>query len=162
MRLVRILLPVLSLLACRPLASGMETSPLSSEDVQAIRSLESAYVEAWLRDDTTAVLATLDTAPVLQPAGQRPLVGLEAVQGFWWPGDGSETRILSYEITVDEIGGMGSWAFSRGTGAMTFTWRREGPPQTISSRSMSLTVYRRNAKGDWRIARRMWGQLAGE
>lgn len=160
MRLIRLLLAA-PFLACQPVAPEEETL-LSPEDVQAIRSLESAYADAWLRDDTTAVLATLDTAPVLQPAGQRPLVGLEAVRRFWWPGDGSETRILSYETSVDEVGGGGSWAFSRGTGVLTFTWRREGPPQTISSRSMSLTVYRRNSVGDWRIARRMWGPLAVE
>ncbi len=98
MRCFRLLLALSPILACRPEATGVGLS-LSPEDFQAIRSLDSAYVAAWLRDDTTAVLATLDSAPVLQPAGQRPVVGREAVRRFWWPGDGSETRILTYDAT---------------------------------------------------------------
>ncbi len=133
---------------------------LSDADRTAIRRLDSAYVDAWLRDDTAAVLGTLMPDAVLMPAGQRPLTDPGAIRGFWWPTDGSRTRVTSYTTTVDEIGGGPEAAFVRGTGLLSFTYEKDSVVSQVTSRSMTLTVVTRDSAGRWRIARRMWGPLA--
>lgn len=133
---------------------------LTEEDRQAIRALDSAYVDAWLRDDTAAVMATLAPGAILMPAGVRPLEGDSAIRSFWWPTDGSRTRILAYETTVDEIDGGDSLAFVRGTGALHFVYEKDPTRLEQASRNMTLTVVARQADGSWRIHRRMWGPLS--
>jgi ketosteroid isomerase-like protein len=133
-------------------------APLSAQDWQAIRAIDSTYVSAWLRDDTTGVLATLEPGAVLMPAGQHPLEGVAAVRTFWWPQDGSHTKILTFVRTLDEVDGRGDVAWTRGTDTLTFLYTKGATPaSTVGSRSMTLALLRRQANGEWRISRMMWG-----
>lgn len=133
---------------------------LGDEDRQAIRALDAEYVNAWLRDDTAAVMATLAPGAILMPAGVRPLEGDSAIRSFWWPRDGSRTRILAYETTIDEIAGGDSLAFVRGTGTLRFVYEKDTTRLEQASRNMTLTVVARQPDGSWRIHRRMWGPLS--
>ncbi len=140
--------------------AGCTGSQLTEADRAAIRALDSLYVDAWLRDDTTAVLATLAPDAVLMPAGQRPLSGLDAIRNLWWPTDGSSTRVTAYTTTLDEIDGTRDLAYVRGTGQISFTYTKDTVSTDITSRSMTLTIVEPGPDGRWRISRRMWGTLA--
>src|SRR5688572_12501787 len=73
---------VLAVTAC---TSASPVAQFTANDERAIRALDSVFVAAWLRDDTTAVLGTLAPDAVLMPAGQGVLATLAAVRAFWWP-----------------------------------------------------------------------------
>ena len=60
------------------------------------------------------------------PAGQHPLTTPNDVRSFWWPSDGSHTRILTFQRTIDEIGGESNVAWVRGTDTLTFTYDANG------------------------------------
>ena len=157
-----LLVSACSLLACPspetpPPASTTQT--LAAEDHAALQALEEAYVEAWLADDTLSVLSTLDAQAVLMPGGQEPINGLNNIRQFWWPDDGSRTDITQYTITIDEIAGSGDLAYSRARGDLSFTYEQDGTTSALESTAISLTVYRRQADGSWRILRRMWAPL---
>jgi uncharacterized protein (TIGR02246 family) len=139
--------------ACRP------PSTLSAEDRAALRRLDSTYVRAWLADDTAAVLATLAPDAVLMPAGVGPLQGDSAIRSFWWPRDGSRTRVIAYHSTIDEMGGAPTLAYIRSTGDMTFTYQKDTVRIQRTTRSMTLTIATRQTDGSWRIHRRMWGNV---
>ena len=81
--------------ACTPQSSPIHQ--FTVDDERAIRHVDSAYVAAWLRDDTAAVLQTLAPDVVLMPAGQRPLATPNDIRAFWWPGDGTHTKILAFD-----------------------------------------------------------------
>lgn len=147
-------------LACGACATAAQRASLSAADVTAIRALDRAYAEAWLRDDTAAVLATLAPDAVLMPAGARPVAGQDAIRRFWWPADGSRTRVTAYRTTVDEVSGAGPLAYVRGSGTLSFTYERDTVRTAQTSRTMTLTVVARQPDGSWRIHRRMWGALA--
>jgi len=132
---------------------------LRSDDRAAIRQLDSVYVAAWLEDDSAAVLSTLAPDAVLMPAGQRPLADREAIRDFWWPNDGSRTRITSYTSVIDEIAGDRSLAYFRSTGELSFTYTKDSVSSEVTSRNMTLTIVTRAKDGRWHIARRMWGPL---
>jgi ketosteroid isomerase-like protein len=132
---------------------------LSTQDRAALHRLDSAYVEAWLRDDTAAVLATLAPDAVLMPAGVREVAGDSAIRRFWWPRDGSRTRITAYQSSIDEIEGVAPFAYIRGRGMMTFTYEKDTVRLQQTTRNMTLTVAARQPDGTWRIRRRMWGTV---
>jgi ketosteroid isomerase-like protein len=137
------------------------TTPASprftADDERAIRAVDSVFVAAWLRDDTTAVMNTLAPGVVLMPAGQSVLTTPDAIRAFWWPSDGSHTRILTFGRAIDELGGEGDIAWMRRTDSLTFTYAKGGATQSLTSRSMSLAVLQRQTDGTWRFSRVMWG-----
>ena len=145
---------VLVTAACTTPASAPQ---FSAADERAVRAVDSAYVAAWLRDDTTGVMNTLAPDAVLMPAGQHILPSPNAIRAFWWPSDSSHTRILTFQRTIDEVGGDANVAWMRGTDSLTFTYAKGGTTQSLTSRSMSLAVLQRQADGAWRFSRVMWG-----
>jgi ketosteroid isomerase-like protein len=146
----------LAILACTP----PEPNAFSAADERAIRQVDSLYVAAWLRDDTAAVLRTLAPDAVLMPAGQRPLMTPNDIRAFWWPTDGSRTKILTFRRVIDEIAGDANLAWVRGTDTLTFTYDKGQAHNELASRSMTLAVWRRQQDGSWRISRMMWGTRA--
>ena len=132
---------------------------LSDADRAAIRALDSSFVTGWLRDDTTAVLALFASDAQLLPPGSQPVVGVDAIRGWWWPSDGSRTRIVSFVRSIDEIVGTQDLAFMRGTGTLRWTYTKNGSTSTQSNRSLDLIVMARDATGSWRIIRQMWTTL---
>ena len=146
----------LAMLACAP----AEPKAFSSADERAIRHIDSLYVAAWLRDDTAAVLRTLAPDAVLMPTGQRPLVTPNDIRSFWWPTDGSRTKIPTFHRVIDEIAGDANLAWVRGTDTLTFTYDKGQTHSQLASRSMTLAVLRRQPDGSWRISRMMWGTRA--
>jgi ketosteroid isomerase-like protein len=132
----------------------------TAEDEAAVRRLEEAYRMGWLVNDSAAVMATLDPAAVLMPAGVAPLVGDSAIRAFWWPDDGSRTTITGYDIVVDELDGSGDIAWLRGRADLSFTYvAPAGDTSQITSRAAHLSIARRGDDGGWRIARRAWSAL---
>jgi ketosteroid isomerase-like protein len=130
---------------------------LAAADERAIRAVDSTYVASWLRDDTLAVMNTLAPDALLMPAGQHPLATPNDIRGFWWPRDSSHTRILTFQRTIDEIGGEGNVAWVRGTDTLTYAYDKGTTHSRLGSRSMTLAVWRRQPNGAWRISRMMWG-----
>lgn len=133
---------------------------LTTQDIEAVRALEEAYRTGWLANDSSAVMATLEPDAVLMPAGIQPLVGAAAIRTYWWPDDGSETTIESYDIVIEEIDGSGSFAYLRGRGSLAFTYRdATGAVSQLTSQAVHLSVARRGSDGEWRISRRAWSAI---
>lgn len=152
---VSALLIAVSLEGCAP-RSADQSAALTVVDQAAIRSLDSTFVQAWLHDDTTAVLSVFRPDAVLLPPGSQPVSGLAAIRAYWWPLDGSHTRITSFERQIVEIAGTKGLAYMRGTGALGWEYAKGGPPQIQSSRSTDLILVAPDSAGQWRVVRQMW------
>ena len=146
-----------ALLLAAACISAPPAATFTAEDQRAVRALDSAFVTAWLRDDTTGVMNTLAPDAVLLPAGQQPLTTPNAIRSFWWPSDSSHTRILTFDRAIDELGGEANTAWMRRTDSLTFTYAKGGTTSQLTSRSMSLAMLRRQPDGSWRFSRVMWG-----
>lgn len=134
--------------------------PISDADRAAILAVDSAFVDAWLKDDTTKVLSLFASDAVLMPPGAQPMTGLAAIRAYWWPSDGSHTRITSFTRAIAEVGGGGGVAFVRGTGTVGWTYAKKGQqPVAQTSRSTDFILYSRDAAGQWRVTRQMWSTL---
>jgi uncharacterized protein (TIGR02246 family) len=147
------------------LACGKEATPgrgLTARDSSDIETVRAAYVQAWLADDTSGVLATLDGDAVLLPPGRLPLKGEREIRAFWWPADGSRTTITAFDWTLDEMVGRPGLAFTRGISTVAWRYEKDTVRMEQTTRSTNLTILVRGADGRWRILRQMWGPpLAG-
>jgi ketosteroid isomerase-like protein len=137
-------------------SAGGSSASLNAADSAAILAAQAEFAAAWLRDDTTGVLAILDSAVVLLPPGGRPVNGHAAVRAYWWPNDGSRTRITGFNWTTDEIAGSGSLAYLRGISSLAWTYDKDTVHQGNTARSQSLILLRRDANGRWLFVRQMW------
>lgn len=134
--------------------------PLSAADRAAILALDSTFVAAWLADDTTKVLSVFAADAELLPPGAQPAIGLAAIRAYWWPADGSHTRITAFTRTVAEVSGTKGLAYVRGTGALRWTYTKAGGTTTTQSgRSTDFMVYMQDADGQWHVTRQMWNAL---
>jgi uncharacterized protein (TIGR02246 family) len=153
-----VLLALCLLPGCAP-KTGEGAESVTAVDRVAIRSLDSTFVQAWLSDDTAGVLSVFRPDAVLLPPGTLPVAGLAGIRAFWWPTDGSHTRITSFERQILEIEGTKGLAFIRVTAALAWTYAKGGPPTSQTSRSTDLILVAPDSAGHWRVIRQMWSTL---
>jgi len=156
-RLTTRLCSSLALIVAVALFACVEGVP--EENWQAVEAVADAYVQAWLANDSSAVLATLSEDAVLLPQGQAPVRGKEAIAKFWWPPEGPPTTITRYVSTVEQMDVSGTLASVWGTAELSFAWEADGELHEATNRSAYLMVLRPDASGAWRISHRMWGRL---
>jgi uncharacterized protein (TIGR02246 family) len=140
----------------------IETAPserLLPADEAKVRAVDAAYAAAWVRNDPTAILATLWPDAVLAPPGRAPVVGVEEIRKFWWPAGGPKTTVTAFESTVVQVGGSGSTAWALGTYQFDFWWEADGKRTERRNRGNALMVFRRSPEGEWRMSHRMWSDL---
>jgi uncharacterized protein (TIGR02246 family) len=130
---------------------------LTTADSAAVAALQNRYVAAWLADDTAAVLALFENDAMILPPGRQPVRGIDSIRAYWWPRDGSTTRILSFTLKASDISGTDRLAFTHGESALRWRYAKGGSTSESASRSVNLSVFRRAPSGEWRIARQMWG-----
>lgn len=134
-----------------------DPAALTDADRAAIRALDSTFVRGWLRNDTAAVLSVFASDAVLVPPGHPPVVGRAAIKAFWWPADGSRTRITSFTRAMDDIGGGGGdLALARGTAVVSWESEKAGQTTRQTTRSAEMLLLARNGGGQWRVIRQMW------
>jgi len=157
-RTLPLLLACIAVQACT-MGDTRHGTVLTGEDRAAIRSLDSTFVEGWLQDDTAAVLSAFRADAVLLPPGSDAVSGLPAIRAFWWPTDGSHTRITSFVRRILEIEGTRGLAYIRGTAALGWEYSKGGAPVAQTSRSADLILVAPDSSGHWRVVRQMWGTL---
>lgn len=148
------LIAVIGLSGC---ATSASTITLSVADSSAIRATQAEYVRAWIADDTAAVLRTLTSDAMLIPPRGLPVQGDSAIRAYWWPQDGSRTKITGFTWDIDEVSGQTTHAYTRGLSTVAWTYDKDTLHQSSSSRSVNLTLMRKEADGRWLISRQMWG-----
>ncbi|MGH7451894.1 MAG: YybH family protein [bacterium] len=131
---------------------------LSADDVTKIKAVNEAYVSAWLKNDSTAVMETLVPNAVLIPQGSRAIEGMKAINQFWWP-SGGKTTVTAFTITTEEVGGNDDVAYIRGTFTLSFIYEDANNKLERTNNGNYLMIMKRQADGTWRISHRMWGDL---
>ena len=148
---VAILTAVLPLTASQPAAAG---------DRAAVEAATLAYREAWLANDAERVMSTITADAVIYPSTLPPISGAERIRQFWFSAAGPPTRVTDMQLTIDEVTVDGDMAVVSGRGSLTFVTITNGvDSDPRSQRSWHVNVLRRQADGQWRIWRRMWGDI---
>ena len=131
---------------------------LPPEDISSIRGVSKQYVDSWLADDTSGVLGLFREDAFIYPSGMEPLRGIDKIRDFWFPDDSSKTKILKYEIEIEEVSGCLDHAYSIERGNLAFNYSKGQIQMSRESRSQAVTTYQR-INGQWKIVRRIWTDL---
>jgi uncharacterized protein (TIGR02246 family) len=139
-------------------SSSNEQQPkLTDADESAIRATIEAYRTAWLANDAKGVLKTFSDDAVLLPAHGAPaVVGIAAIEKYWFTPGGPPTIITELNITVDQAGGNGTLAYARGLDGVVWTVTEAGSTRRHSHPGTYLNVMRKQPDGSWRIQVHMW------
>ena len=128
----------------------------SAADRRAIERLHDEFADGWVSGDSARVLQTLTADAVILPHwGDDPVVGVQAIQAFWWPSGAPPTRVLHFTMRADEIAGTHDLAFARGRYALTFEVPSMEGPRSVTTAGNYLMLFRRELAG-WRISHRIW------
>lgn len=139
---------------------GADTG-LTQDDIQEIKQLHEKYRRAWLAGDANGVRSVFVDQPVLLPHhGDPPRVGRDQLNSFWFPPGAPPTKVLTLDLTYEEIGGSGSTAFVWGTDSVSWTTTQDGKPAIVSNKGTYLNVLRKLPNGEWKISHHMWDDPA--
>ena len=130
---------------------------LLPSDVAAIRALLERYRMGWLASNPDTVRRCFTQDAVRLPHhGVSPVVGMAAINEFWFPASSAKTTIIRFVQTLDEVGGEGTLAYVRGRseeawrvddGANSENWRNGGN---------FLAVLKMKGDGKWLMSHLMW------
>lgn len=120
-----------------------------SPDEAAIRHLIATWLQASENGDIDAVLALMAPDAVFLSAGQMPMKGCdafaEAMRGAL------SGHCLTANSDIEEVFVSGDLAYSRTQLAVTMTPRGGGP--AIRRSGQTLSIYRKDADGQWLLTR---------
>ncbi|HEY6249825.1 MAG TPA: DUF4440 domain-containing protein [Candidatus Angelobacter sp.] len=134
-----------------------QRSELTPDSKKAIRAAIESYRTAWLANDAKRVLKTLTDDAVLLPAHGTPaVVGIAAIEKYWFAPGGPVTTVTGLNITVDQIGGNGTVAFARGLDEVAWTVTQDGVTHRHFHPGTYLNVMKKLPDGTWRIQVHMW------
>ena len=127
---------------------------------ETFRVLIDTFGKGWERGDVDAICSVFtEDAVFLETPFSTPDRGMAAIRAYWWPVDGSHTRITSFERKIVEIAGTRGLAYVHGIGTLAWQYAKGGTPQTQSSRSTDLILVAPDPAGHWRVVRQMWSTL---
>jgi len=158
-RTIGVCLPLLLVTTVR----GNSPVGLATADTELIKSVLEKYRTAWLTNDAHGVRATFTKDAVLMPHhGINPIVGVTAINAFWWPATTARTTILKFVRTIDEVGGTASLAYVRGRSEVA--WKMEDGGKTESWRTAGnyMAVLKRQTDGKWLISHLIWDDIPNQ
>lgn len=117
--------------------------------VDHVRELHVAALNAGQADDWAAQFTD---DGVQMPPNAPANIGKQAI-GAWSGGLLGHFRV-QFALDVDEVRILDDWAFERGGYAITLDPKAGGP--LLKDSGKYITLYRRDQKGTWRMARDIW------
>jgi uncharacterized protein (TIGR02246 family) len=134
-----------------------QRSELTPQDQKAIKATVEAYRVAWLANDAKGVLKTFTDDAVLLPAHGTPaIVGIAAIEKYWFSSGGPTTIVTGLNITVDQVSGYERLAFARGSDDVAWTITQDGTTHRHFHPGTYLNVMKKLTDGAWRIQVHMW------
>ncbi|MBX6746705.1 MAG: SgcJ/EcaC family oxidoreductase [Acetobacteraceae bacterium] len=117
-----------------------------TENEQAIRDVVATWMRASRSGDTTTVLSLMTEDAVFMVPGREPF-GREAFEAA---ADAEGAPRIDGTNEIVEIRVLGDWAFTRNRIDLTVT-----PPtgEPVRRSGYTLTLFRKEADGRWRLAR---------
>ena len=119
-----------------------------TEDERAIRRVVATWMEATRSGDADTVLSLMTEDVVFMVPGQEPF-GREAFEAAAGQPDTARPRIEGTNDIV-EIQVLGNWAFTRNRIDLSITLPTGDP---VRRTGYTLTLFRKEADGRWRLAR---------
>jgi len=126
-----------------------EDGPTPEADTAAINTIWSTYVSSLEAGDIDAWLSLWTEDGVQMPPNEAPVIGKDQLRQR--NGAALDLFTVAIDITNQEVGVAGDWAFSRGFYTATFTPKDGSRPVPVDGKFM--TILSRQSDGGWKIHR---------
>ena len=153
------LLPLLFFITLTGCYDAPHPHGFKKDDKVAITKMIKDYNAAWLQKDSAAILNLFADTATLIPSGLKPIRGKKDINDFWWPKDGSITRINKYKITLLEIGCTDSLAYTYENGKLSWSYENGSVKFNKDQESHEITLFKKSHDGEWKIVKRIWTDL---
>jgi uncharacterized protein (TIGR02246 family) len=124
----------------------------SEADLEAIDGVRDAHAAALNAGDAEAWTAQFTDDGVQMPPNAPVNVGMTMI-GSWSQAFLDEFH-LQFALAVDEVRGLGEWAFERGSYTISLNPKAGGLPMQDTGKY--ITLYQRKPGDTWRMARDIW------
>lgn len=140
---------VLLLLAVAPASPGPDDADAVRREIERHNA---SAIRAYATGDADALAALFAEDGWQMPPNNPPLIGREAVRGFWR--EALKWGRWDFTLRVQNVAVSGPLAVERGTYVLGFTAGAAAPPGMASfeDRGNYLVHWRREGDGEWRIA----------
>jgi uncharacterized protein (TIGR02246 family) len=156
-RIAIVHLGVLALLVFGAATVAATEPPLPESDRAAIEAVLEHFRSGWLAGNADAVRSTFTSDAVLMPHhGLAPVVGMAAMNEFWWPAGTAKTTITRFVQKLDEIGGSGNIAYLRGRSEVAWTVEDQKTVEKWQTGGNFMAVLRKQPDGKWRMSHLIW------
>jgi uncharacterized protein (TIGR02246 family) len=118
-----------------------------------VENPQQQVLKASLSGDLNSIVAMFADDAVLMPPNDTTVYGKEEIRA-WWEEYFTYFRVTSSVETEREVTVVGDRAFIRASFSVTIVPKERGP--RILDDIRSLTVWRRNPDGIWKIAHQIW------
>ncbi|MEO9484464.1 MAG: nuclear transport factor 2 family protein [Ekhidna sp.] len=135
---------------------GDRKSAFSERDLDAVNQIRRDYINGWLAGDSETVLGIFAEDATIIPSGVSPIVGKGEIKKYWFPNNGSETIIHSYEVDLLELHVSDSMAYSLEKGTINFTYTFGEVTMTKETTSYASSIFRKKSEDRWEVISRMW------
>lgn len=126
-----------------------EDSPDTQADEDAINAIWSTYVSSLEAGDIDMWLSLWTEDGVQMPPNEPPVIGKDQLRTR--NGGALDLFTVEIDITNQEVGVTGDWAFSRGVYTATFAPKDGSEPIPVDGKFM--TILKRQADGGWKVHR---------
>jgi uncharacterized protein (TIGR02246 family) len=138
-------------------ANSDRNNSLAASDAAAIRSVLERYRTGWLAGDAGAVRSVFTEDAVLLPHhGVPPVVGMAAINEFWFPAGSTKTTITKFVQTLDEVGGDAIFAYVRGRSEVEWTIQDGATKQNWRNAGNFLAIFKKQTDGRWLMSHLIW------
>lgn len=134
------------------LTSGCPSAPATTPPVRAVIDDHNRAIERYYASGATDSLASMFARDAWQmPPNNPPLVGQDAIKGFWQMAMGWGK--WKFSLRAEDVQTSGSIAIERGKYTTTFVAGAGAPPgmTSVSDQGSYVVYWRREADGNWRI-----------
>jgi uncharacterized protein (TIGR02246 family) len=139
---------------CRGTDQGL---PLSPRDEARLHAVLEKYRTGWLSGNADKVRSSFTEDAVLMPHhGLPPVVGMAAINEFWFGASSTKTTITKFAQTLDELTGEGTLAYVRGKSEVAWTVEDNGKSHRWRNAGNFLAIFKKHADGKWLISRLIW------
>ena len=133
------------------------------DDIRLIRAVLEHYRTSWLTNDPEGVRGCFTADAVLMPhQGLEPVVGMKAINQFWFAPTSSKTTVLKYNRTIDEIEVSAPLAYARGRSEVEWRVEDKGMTEDWRNHGDYMAILKKQKDGGWLITRLMWNDVPNQ
>ncbi len=160
MKIVKVILLYFLVIGCKQSSSNTKISANNEDpNEKQIRSINIEYVEGWKNMNEEKIMSLFEDGSRIQPNSLKPIEGKDNIRNFWFPKDGSITKIHDFNTELLSLSTKDSIAITTHLTYIDWSYKKDSLQFGMVQKGINTTVYRKKQDTLWKIWRKMWTDI---